>query len=222
MTEDELRDHLWSLVPGAVRGPQPPFADVAFPLHPDSPVDYEHERATACERVLGACDYVFHPSVGAPHIDVYRYPPAADRPFWCYVTNGMSDFPQVLPDGSLFRSEITCASSKGGRTPAQLLNVLGTMPFRSATFLHLYHTVPFPDGVGDPRFTYTMTVPPFLVGALARLKFLGERLLVMSLIRITEGERQRAVEESSQVVVDSLPDVLDTWLIDGRGGSPLD
>ena len=222
MTEDELRDHITSMVPEHARGPQPPFAHVAFPLHPDSPVDYERERATACERFLGSCDYVFHPSVGAPHIDVYRYPPAADRPFWCYITNGMSDFPQVLPDGSSFRSELMCASGKEGRTPAELLQILGTMPFRSATFLHLYHTVPFPDGVGDPRFTYVMTVPPFLVSDLARIEFLGERLLVMSLIRITKGERLRAVEESSQVVVDSLPDVLDTWLIDGRGGRTLD
>ncbi len=99
----------------------------------------------------------------------------------------------------------------------ELLRVLGTFPFRCSTFLHTFHTVPFPAGVGDPRFEYVMTVPPFLTPDLAGVQFLGKPLLVMSLIRITAAERERAVVGSSRTVVNGLPDVLDTWLIDGRG-----
>lgn len=93
---------------------------------------------------------------------------------------------------------------------------MATFPFRARTFLHCYHTVPWPGGVGSPRFTYIMTIPPFTTPELSRISFLGQELLVMSLIRITDEERQKAVEEGSRVLVDSLPDILDTWLIDGR------
>lgn len=110
MTEEELRQHILSATDRRGKGEQPPFADTAFPLHPYKPIDYELVRAEMYERILGPCDGVFHPPMGAPHIDVYRYPPVSDRPFWSYVTNGMSDFRQILPDDSWFRSEIMCAS----------------------------------------------------------------------------------------------------------------
>jgi hypothetical protein len=219
MTEDELREHVCRLAEVPLSGRQPPFAEVAIPLHPDTPVDYEDVRQSAFEAVLGAADFIFHPSLGVPHIDVLRYPPTASREFWCYATNGMSDFPQDLPDGTKFRSELVCCSRSQADDWPELLRVLGTFPFRSATFLHTYHTVPFPNGVGDPRFTYIMTVPPFLTPDLAKVQFLGEPLLVMAVMRITGGERDRAVVESSRRVVDSLPDLLDTWLIDGRVGT---
>ncbi len=111
-----------------------------------------------------------------------------------------------------------CASSREGKLPGDLLHVLGTMPFQDDTFLHYFHTVPFPEGIGDPRFTYAMTVPPFLCSELAKLDFLGNPLVMMMVIRITAEEQKRAVRTSSEQVVENLPDVLDTWLIDGRGG----
>lgn len=147
---------------------------------------------------------------------MHRFPPTTDRPFWSYATNGMSDFPQVLPDGTTFRSELTCFAKTEDPVWADLLHCLGTFPFRTATFLHTHHTVPFPDGIGDPRFTYALTIPPFLAPGLAQARFLGDSLLVMSVIRITAEERQSAVSTSSRQLVDSLPDTLDSWLIDGR------
>ena len=76
-----------------------------------------------------------------------------DQPFWCYVTNGMSDFPQLHADGSSFRSEMMCVSREEWGLAPELIRVLGIMPFQDDTYLHLYHTVPFPQGVGDLRFT---------------------------------------------------------------------
>lgn len=216
MTEDELREHASKMAELPMSGVQPPFADVAIPLHPDSPIDYGEVRSQMFEAVLGPSDMLFHSPVGVPHIDVERYPPKDYREFWCYVTNGMSDFPQILPDGSTFRSEISCCARSESAIWPELLRVLGTFPFRASTFLHLYHTIPFPKGVGDQRFTYVMTIPPFLLSDLAKCCFLGEPLLVMSLIRITEAERNLAVKQSSSILVDMLPDLLDTWLIDGR------
>lgn len=222
MTEEELRQHILSATDRRGRGEQPPFADVAFPLHPSKPIDYELVRAEMYERILGRCDGVFHPPTGAPHIDVYRYPPTSDRPFWSYVTNGMSDFGQILPDNSLFRSEIMCASASQWDKAAELLQVLGRMPFEDDTYLREYHTVPFPQGVGDPKFTYIMTIPPFLVKELDDLSFLDEPLEVMSVIRLTPDEREFAVEYSSRELVDNLPDELSTWLIDGRLTPPTE
>jgi hypothetical protein len=216
VTEGELLEHICRMAEVPVPKGQPPFVEVAIPLHPDAPVDYQDARSEAFEAVSGPADFIYHPPLGAPHIDVHRYPPVNSRRFWCYATNGMSDFAQDLPDGTGFRSELVCYSgSESARWP-ELLRTLGTFPFRCSTFLHAYHTVPFPEGVGDARFTYVMTVPPFLTPDLAGVQFLGAPLLVMSVVRITGPERERAVAESSKTVVDSLPDNLDTWLIDGR------
>ncbi|HEX6045405.1 MAG TPA: suppressor of fused domain protein [Pyrinomonadaceae bacterium] len=220
MTEEELRQHILSATDRPGRGEQPPFAEFAFPLHPSRPIDYELVRAQMYERILGPCDGVFHPPTGAPHIDVCRYPPTSARPFWCYVTNGMSDFRQILPDDSWYRSEIMCASASQWDSAAELLQVLGRMPFEADTYLREYHTVPFPQGIEDPKFTYIMTIPPFLVKEFDGLSFLDEPLEVMSVIRITSDEREFAVEHSSRELVDNLPDELDTWLIDGRS-TPL-
>jgi hypothetical protein len=222
MTEEELRQHILSATDRRGRGEQPPFADTAFPVHPSKPIDYELVRAEMYERILGRCDGVFHPPMGAPHIDVYRYPPTSDRPFWFYVTNGMSDFRQILPDDSSFRSEIMCASASQWDQAAELLQVLGRMPFEDDTYLRQYHTVSFPQGVRDPKFTYIMTTPPFLVKELDYLSFLDEPLEVMSVIPITSDEREFAVEYSSRELVDNLPDELGTWLIDGRLTPPTE
>ena len=61
-----------------------------------------------------------------------------------------------------------------------------------------------------------MTTPPFLVDELAHLTLLDQPLIMMSVIRITAKEREIAVERSSQYLVDTLPNEVDTWLIDGR------
>ena len=44
MTKEELRQHIVSATDRRGRGEQPPFADVAFPLHPSKPIEYELVR----------------------------------------------------------------------------------------------------------------------------------------------------------------------------------
>lgn len=220
MTEDELRSQICRIAGRADTGGQVPFSNVAIPLHPDQPIDYESVRTEMFEAALGPSDAILHPPIGAPHIDVLRFPPTAERPFWAYATNGMSDFAQVLPDGTSFRSELTCFTRAEDSLWADLLVTLGTFPFRCNTFLHLHHTVPFPDGVGDHRFPCTLTIPPFLAPGLFDARFLGGPLLVISVIRITAQERDYAVAHSSRALVDALPDALDTWLVDGRRPGP--
>ena len=61
-----------------------------------------------------------------------------------------------------------------------------------------------------------MTTPPFLVDEFKSLSFLDEPLVMMFVIRITAEEREIAVEQSSQYLIETLPDELDTWLIDGH------
>ncbi|MFN0199106.1 MAG: suppressor of fused domain protein [Planctomycetaceae bacterium] len=196
--------------------PQPPFTMAPILCHPTAPVDYEAVRSEMFKDILGPVDLIFHPSKGAPHVDVERHPPSKDRPYVSFITNGMSDFPQVLPNGSMFRAELFCAAHEFSQDWPDLLNIMGVFPFKEDTFLHNYNTVPFPDGIGDPKFTYAATVPPYLEPRLANLEFLGARLYIFMVIRITDAERGFAVETSTVSLVNELPDVLDTWLIDGR------
>jgi hypothetical protein len=217
MTERELFNHICQMASQKPKGLQPPFAETAIPLHPDDPVDYERVRDAACSAVLGPSDFVYHPSLGAPHIDVYRYPPNSERPFWSYITNGMSDFPIQLPNGEYFRAEILAATSGDNPLAAQLLRVLGQVPFSAPTFLHYYHTVPFPQGVLAPQFKSVLLIPPFLASNLATFELLpGESVLLLQVIAITESERKFAMAKGSEKLVEELPDDLSTWLLDGR------
>ena len=218
MTEDELFRHICSMATDDAKGRQPPFADVAIPLHPDSPVDYEVVRDAAYSAALGASDFVYHPSVGAPHIDVYRYPKSDEREFVCYVTNGMSDFPLQLPDGTYFRAELLAAVSEPSTSIAELLRVLAQMPFVAKTFLHQYHTVPLPKGVLEEPFTFALIIPPFLAAELQDIPLTStESVTTLQVVGITHEERDIALEHGPAHLVETvLPDELSTWLFDRR------
>lgn len=110
MTECELLDHICQTSGTPARGFQPPYSPAGIPLHPDQPLDYEQERNRCVEAVLGKCDFVYHPALGCPHVDIYRYPTTSDRPFCVYLTNGMSDFPLMLPDGTARRVELVACT----------------------------------------------------------------------------------------------------------------
>ena len=216
MTEVELRRHIFEMVGQEVDRVQPPFADVAIPLHPDSPIDYEAVRSEQYEAHLGKSDYIYHPSVGAPHIDVERFPPNADRPFWVYLTNGMSDFPQILPDGELFRSELMLCSTNENVWFAELLKLLGEFPFDRGTFLYYNHTIPLPSPRPDSVRAFGAIIPPFLFERFAEVMLGKDAVAILSVISVAEDEVAFAKDNSTRELIESLPDQMETWLIVGR------
>ena len=219
MTEEELFRHICTSSDDPASGLQPPYAPIAFPVHPDEPVDYEAVREEACSAALGASDLVHHPSIGAPHIDVFRYPPLGERTYWCYVTSGMFDFPIWLPDGTYFRSELLAATHAISNVAPAVLFTLGKMPFAFRTFLHHYHSVPFPQGLPVEPYTYALLIPPFLAEGLRSFPlFPGQTVTLLQVIPITASERKYAVKYGSREFVAQLPDLLSSWLFDGRSG----
>ena len=61
-------------------------------------LDFIEAREWVYGAVFGDYDYVY-PGRAAlkPRIDVYRFPPTARRPFFTFVTAGMSDLPMHSP-----------------------------------------------------------------------------------------------------------------------------
>jgi hypothetical protein len=217
MTEEELFQHICKLADSPAKGLQPPYAPVAIPLHPNQPFDYEAAREEVCSRALGASDFIHHPSVGAPHVDVFRYPPSGDRTYWCYITNGTSDFPIQLPDGTYFRIELLAATRAISEVAPAVLHTLGKMPFEFSTFLHYYHTIPFPQGLPAEPYTFAFLIPPFLAENLRAFPLgSGQTVTLLQVIPITAKERDYAVKHGSRALVEQLPDLLSTWLFDGR------
>jgi len=130
VNEGELRQRLMELAGG--RGSEeaslhPPFVEAVFDVHPEG---YEEARATAVAAILGDPDRIFRPALGVPHIDIYRYPPTADRSFWCYLTNGMSDLPQIDADGSGRRTEILACTRQESLLAVDLVHRQAVRPFQ--------------------------------------------------------------------------------------------
>ena len=216
MTEAELFDAIVRLSGREPRGIQPPFADFGLPIHPDQPLDYEKERSDFYESILGPLDMMHHPPLGAPHIDVSRHPPTGSRRFWCYVTNGMSDFPQVLPDGRAYRCEIiVCTRVERPNAPQQLQS-FGEFPFDRRTFLAASHTIPFTPGTLPDSHPFALITPCFLLPDAHSFQLNGNTVFTISAIAITQSERSYAMASSSSALLDSLPDRFETWLLDGR------
>jgi hypothetical protein len=160
---------------------------------------------------------MYQPDVGAPHIDVYRYPPNENRQFWVYLSNGMSDFPQNLPGGKTFRSELMVGEKVEHDSLPQIVRLLAEFPFDEATFIYYYHTIPLPTILYDKVLEHGTITPPFLVPDLDVIRKGKDEVKIFAINSISENEREMAIKSGSQKLLDDLPDELETWLIDGRG-----
>lgn len=216
LSEENLFNKIVEMSEKDPKGIQPPFAEHGFPIHPQDPVDYESVRSEFYESILGCSDMVFHPSLGTPHIDIYRYPPTKERTFWCYVTNGMSDFPQLLPNEEPYRCELLFCTREDNREVPEYLRVLGEYPFDERTFLSANHTIPIPNHIIGSSHPFVMLIPPFLLEKAHSFDLNNNVVFTISGICITEEERNLAVRNSSEELINGLPDELDTWLLDGR------
>ncbi|MGZ0167529.1 MAG: suppressor of fused domain protein [Planctomycetales bacterium] len=112
---------------------------------------------------IGEIDQVWHELISdLVHIDVHQVPPSEDRPFWTFVTSGMSDKPMTVPEGAedfAYAELMICLppdwpvgekdfDDENNYWPVRLLKVLARLPHEYETWLGPGHTVP--NGGEDP------------------------------------------------------------------------
>src|SRR6185503_5322337 len=64
----------------------------------ESTRELSEAREKVYDELFGESDFVYHELLPlVPHVDVYRISPTDDRPFYTFVTGGMSDLPMNSP-----------------------------------------------------------------------------------------------------------------------------
>jgi len=111
---------------------------------------YAEERERGYEALFGESAEVLHEMVPfVPHVDVFQYPPTAERDFWTLATSGMSDLPMTLPRGvprEYRRGELIFYCDEPRPVYCELLRVMAHFPHDNKTWLGPGHTMPN----GDP------------------------------------------------------------------------
>jgi len=222
MNEQELEARLLELAGGrdnAGSSPQPPFVEAVLEVHPEG---YEEARAAAAAAILGEPQRIFRPALGVPHIDIYVYRPTADRRFWCYLTNGMSDLPQVAADGSSRRAEILACTRDESLLAVDLVHRQAVRPFQLRRAVEA-EAIALESSVAVAGFRHLLIAPSPLVPALMRLEVAVSevdvlQIEVQAITALSEEDfelvRAEGVEPiCSQVGADPL-----FWLLDERFG----
>ncbi len=184
--------------------------------HPDTPLDYEAARQAAYEAALGPPEHHFRPALGAPHVGVARFPPAQGRPFYTFATSGMSDFPQLLADGSELRTELLACCREESPLVANLLHTLALLPFREGSAFEPPLARLLPVGLIRGGFDGVLLAASRLTPGLRSLELGPDRVELLAVIPISGAELRRTGRTSAAELLAALPDRLDTWLLDGR------
>jgi hypothetical protein len=117
------------------------------------------------ETHVGKISMVFHEVVSdLVHIDVHEVPPREERPYWTFVTSGMSDLPMTTPKGAAEwgRAELMLCLPKDWKVgqdewkqeanywPIRWLKTCARFPHSYKSWLAWGHTLPN----GDPAEAY--------------------------------------------------------------------
>lgn len=136
------------------------------------------------QKFLGANAMVWHEIVSdLVHIDVYKFSPTPDRPFYTLVTLGMSDLPMTVPTGleNMARAELMLClppewpldsameiTSQGDLAdfnnfwPIHTLKYLARMPHEFQTWLGWGHSISNgnpPENIANTNFTGNIIGP---------------------------------------------------------------
>lgn len=183
------------------------------------------------ERFLGE-DYLVWHEIGSDtiHLDVYLWRPTAERPFFTFVTSGMSDLPMSVPDGAV-RAGVTdlaelmvCLPADwpvptqgtvpwgddATYFPVRWLKALARLPCEYGTWLGFGHSVPH----GDPAKPLTegtaavgwLLLPPITLPDEARSLPLpdGRRLDLFALIALTAAELDRKLDQGPEALFEGF------------------
>jgi len=110
-----------------------------YPLH--------EEREKQYGALFGETMTIYHELLPCvPHIDVFIFKPnAPSRPFFTYITSGMSDLPMSLPPevgAEMARAELIFYADEADNSYAELLRRLAHFPHENSTWLGPGHTMP--------------------------------------------------------------------------------
>lgn len=149
------------------------------------------------------------------HVDIYQFEPTQDRRQWTFVTSGMSDLRQYVPNELLYvlapRSEIVLYASEPGAWIPPLLKRLAEYPSKRNTWLHWYHTwtADGPLMTEHPEFTGCVFLPPWLeIPSFNDLYVEGDRVDFLRMLPITTAEREFAAGHGTEHL---------EWLLMHRG-----
>lgn len=198
------------------------------------------------ERLLGGDHWVWHEIVSdTVHLDVYRWPPTADRPFHTFVTSGMSDLPMTLPDGARQAGVTDLAElmvclpadwpvpawneswDDAAYVPIRWLKNLARLPSEYDTWLGYGHSIPN----GDPAAPLApgswlvgwVLLPPLTLPAEARSVPLpdGRRIDLFAIVALTQAELDRKLRGGVEALFDGFEAAGVTEVLDLRRPSAL-
>jgi Suppressor of fused protein (SUFU) len=222
MTESKLIAHIEEGTGITSRNGHPTYYDAGLPMHPTEPVDYDEERLSFAEKILGEADFTYHPAVGSPHVDIHRFPATTERQFTCYLTSGMSDVVIHLRDGSSQRVELVACTSKLDSEPdinspnsiTQVVRYVSIYPFIQQIGIGYYHVIELPSKYQSRWGSRILLIPPFLLKDLAFLPLMGQKVFVLGMIRITDSEFSLLMNSGPESLFNSWEESLQTWLFD--------
>ncbi len=188
--------------------------------HPDG---YLEAREQHYQRFFGALNQpVTHSTdIKAVHIDIYRFEPTKERPYWTLVTSGMSDErqlePEDCPEHMSPRAEILMYVSEPQGWMFNVLKGLAEMPFENSTCLHWWHTVPngMPMTAKLSLLTSFFFLPPYFESEdFANFQLDDDQVDFLWMIPITEAEREYAIEHGSQQLASRFEDAKMSRIVD--------
>jgi hypothetical protein len=146
-----------------------------------------------------------------PTVDVYSFRPNDVRDYWTFITSGMSDVPQSLPEGTpeIFarRTELLMYATESAPWRLFALKLLAEYPFEQGTWIHAWHSV----DVGAPlspesSLSALFLLPPAMEDPqrFDRLEIAGERVNILWVVPITAAEQAFALERGPQALEEIL------------------
>jgi hypothetical protein len=170
------------------------------------------ERERVYEQVFGASDFVYHEMVPfVPHVDIYRFPPTDGRPFFTFVTGGMSDLRMSSPEelGPGFRRvELVFYTSEARPEYPELLRRLAHFPHDNRTWIHWGHTMPNgtpPEPLPGTALDCFLFMPSILqpdFGLGDRLAWRDEPVHLVWCVPITTAECNLKLEQGADALYD--------------------
>jgi len=185
------------------------------------------------EGLIGPCDSVWHEIASdLVHLDVTMWRPTPDRPFYTFVTEGMSDLPMAVPaddaaeGSSRFVELVLCLpdgwpvpgadgatapwQDEGAYFPIWWLKMLARLPHEYRTWLGFGHSVPN----GDPaeplapgsELVGWMILPPLTLPAGSDTFCApdGRRVQLFGVVALTGPELDRKLAQGTGSLLDAF------------------
>jgi len=185
-----------------------------------------HRREALYGELFGVIEIVHHELlILVPHIDVYQIAPTENRPFYTFVTGGMSDLPMAAPKKArpeYRRVELVFYADSANAEYPNLLQHLAHFPHDNHSWLHWGHTMPngnpphplFTTSTLDTLyFTASIVTPDNRLGQ--RLSWKNEAIHLVWVVPISTAECGLALQKGSDSLLDLFERVNHPFVFTG-------